>query len=235
VLKREKKVYSIFFIVTFVLASTVYITAQNAQISLEKEQARELSVEAYAVYSDISKLVGHFYNCYRNIQNIDYQLSEGYISNDTRDTLYDTTLIDYLGNYYTQFYGQTIEYHMANLAGTIGPLLYGVYKNISDTLQYSLDQIDFAWLGRTHNDSHRLLGELYNVLGIYQETQSSNYTALRGIAEPFSEMYIYWEEKAGLLLGAKQPEPNILFNWAIANATQLYQNLEDWHNNNPLT
>jgi hypothetical protein len=96
-----------------------------------------------------------------------------------------------------------------------------------------LYQIDFAWQGRTNNDSHQLIGELYYVLGINQETQAGNLTALRGISWPFSEMSYYWETQGGLSQGAKTTHPDILLGWALANATRLYQNLVDWHNKTP--
>jgi hypothetical protein len=235
-IKREKLIYSFFLIVTVALASTVaflYVNLRNSQGSLERELAREMSQKAYTISLDIEKLVGRFYDCYWNIQDDDYQFAHGYISNVTRDALYYRTLDAYFGSYFPQFYGETVKDDLSSLFYFYPEPTYEVYHNISNSVQYALDQIDFATLARTQNDSHQLIGELYYVLGINQETQSGNWTALRGISEPFSEMCIYWERQSGSLSGTSATQPNVMFGWALGNATQLYQDLVVWHNHNP--
>ena len=235
-IKREKILYSFFLTVTVALASTVaflYVNLQNSQASLAQKLALERYQKAYAVFSGIEKLASLYYHCYSTIQDDDYMFAHGSITNETRDELYFRTIHSYFGSYYSPFYDQSVQNNINSLAYLYGEPTYEEYHNVSDTIQYTLDQIDFATLGRTINESRRLIGELYYVLGIDQVLQGGNWTALRGIAWSFFTMSSYWDTQYVQQSLTNATPPIVAFGWARANATQLYEDLVIWHDSNP--
>ena len=233
-MRREKIVYSLFLIVTVALSSTVaflYVGYQDSQRSIERESLQTISNQAYFISLDIYDLVSRFNHAHSKIHDDDYQLAQGYISNETRDALYWRTFDDYLGDF--RQHGDTFETEMNHFYYLLGEPTHETYENISDTIRYALAQVDFARTTRTQNESHRLMDELYNILGIYE--QDGNWTGMNGIAGSFSEMYVYWHALTNPYPGTSTTQPSVMFEWAVGNATRMYQDLLVWHENNPIS
>jgi hypothetical protein len=163
-IKREKLVYSFFFIVTVAWASTVAFVYINSQDSLEQERVREMSDKAYTVYYDVDHLVTGFDQCYFDIQSDENQFAQGYISNATREALYYGTTEIYLPLDWLESYGHIVQVDLENLYYLYTEPTYEAYLNISNTVQYALDQIDFA-ISHPENDSYQLIGELRALSG----------------------------------------------------------------------
>lgn len=225
-LSREKIAYSIFFIVILILVSTIAFLYSKSQASLQTDQIRMQSMRADMISREIGDMIGRFHRLYIQIQDYDWKLANGYISNETKHGLYDATMAAYFHIITSD--RALLEVEITKLAD---PQSYETYANISETMVYSLDQIEFAAYFRTENESSRLIGELHTVLGI--NTTYGNYSGWQGIYRSFYEMQYYWAQEAGGLGISPQPEPSTWLSWALANATQLYQDLANWHGNNP--
>lgn len=211
------------------MVAFLYLHYQDSQRSIELASIREISQQADTVNEDVQTLIWRFHLACENIQYDDQQFDHGHISNETRDVLFWRTIYDYFSNSFFDDAHTRIERDMDDLYDLLKEPGREIYSNISNTVKHAIDMVDFWDPLITRDYVHQLLVELYVVLGIDQMTQWQNLTALEGIAKSFSAMSSYWNDQTSMTSGKNTPEFSIMFDWALANATQLYQNLLAWH------
>jgi multisubunit Na+/H+ antiporter MnhB subunit len=232
-LRREKIVYSISLIVIVTLASVVvflYVNIQDSQQSIELELIRRITQQANTVNGDIMDLVWRFHYAYEDIKQDDRDFELGNISNETKDALFWRTINDYFypspGNNIIMSFQIKVEDDIKGLFDLLGEPEYTTYSNITETIRYAIPYDLFYDPLMTSTIAHEILVRAYTILGIDQADQwrSVNYTALSGIGISFSALSRYWLNQTSITLGKSAPEFSVIFDWALANATQLYQN-----------
>jgi len=234
-MKREKVVYSLFLMVTVALASTVaflYINYQDSRRSVEQESYQTLSRRADMISDDIEDIISRLYAANSEMHADEYRLSQGGISNETREELQWRTLDTYFPDLFYQR-ADDFESKMGLLCYLSGESST-MYTNISDTFRYTIVQILFAWYSRTPNDAYRLMVELGDITGAYPVGGGGHGTPMEGIGHSFRSMSAYWNALSyPNTYPTPTTQPSVMLEWAVGNATQMYQALVVWHENNP--
>jgi hypothetical protein len=232
-MRKDKIVYSLFLMVTVALASTVaflYINYQDSQRSFEQQSyqaiSRQASRQAYIISADIEDIVSRVYNAYGEMRYDEGRFGEGSISNETRAALQRRTLIDYFPRSAFYEHADTFRDEVIVFSDLLGESTNAMYTNISDAVGYAIDRIDFV--ARLSSDPYRLMGELKDILGIYQRGGN-----MEGIANAFHEMGYYWNALSYPNYPTPGNQPSVMLEWAVGNATQMYQALHLWNESIP--
>ena len=232
-MKRTKIAYSLMVMFIVALASTnlyFYFENNNLKSLLEQDRIKELSEKAADVWSRLGSFEGWYDYC---MWELNRDLKEN-VSSEVKNLLVGRTetLLDR--------YSDRVYYDVKNDLKRLWWLdeepSSRVYDNVSDTVTYALGQVDWATLGRGTNESVTLLWELYYMLGVDQITRAENLSGLRGIEFSFLRLYDYWDREYYFLLTNGRDKipsylakPEVCLEWALGNATALYQNLTEWH------
>jgi len=238
-IRRDKIIYSILTIVIIALALVVvnlYAVSNSQNISLKQEQDGVLARYAEDMSTQTQFLVSSFLAYYsltemdQNQPNMTYVALSyledrsftllGNEADSVRNIIQsDSTAISSFDEDHGQQY-KTYD---------------NAYYNVSETVIYAVNQLDLT-TGRVLSEHYSLMYELCHILGADQYNPTGNNTQLTGISQTFLKVYIYYSD----LQSGYQPNSTALntalnteLGWALANATQLYQNLVDWHNRNP--
>lgn len=234
-MRREKIVYSTFLVVVIALALAVanfYVINNGQNISLEQEQARILAMYSKDMWTQTRNLVDFFLRY--------YQFTEG-DQNQPNITENFLSMLEYrsftLLNYEARSALDIIQTDAQTLSsfdldhGTKYTAYGDTYYNVSETVKYAVNQLDWTTSGRLPTEHHRLMYELCHILGADQYMATGNATQLPEISQTFFTLYLYRDNRS-----KSQPTSTVLdteLGWALGNATQLHQNLLNWHNQNP--
>lgn len=233
-MRREKIIYSTLLVVVIALAWTVanfYVINNGQNISLEQEQARVLAMYSKGMWTQTQNLGGFFLRYHQFTEGDQNQpnITENFlIMLESRSF----TLLNYEAGSVRDII-QTNSHALSSfdLAHGAKYTVYDdAYYNVSETVEYAVNQLDWA-TGRLPTEHHRLMYELCHILGADQYVAAGNATQLPGISQTFFRLYLYWDTRS-----KGQPTSIVLgteLGWALGNATQLYQNLLTWHNQNP--
>jgi hypothetical protein len=236
-MRREKIIYSIFLVAVIVLAWTVanfYVMNNNQNVFLVQEQTKVLASFALTMETQTRNLVSSFSRYY------DYIESDLNWPNMTEDTLgkleyRSWILLSYEADS-ARYVIQTDSFYLMgfdlNHVGNSSAFV-NVYLNVSETVDYAVNQLDWATGGRLLSEHQRLMFELCHLLGA-DRNATANTTQLTGISQTFSRISSLCWNSANQNQ-PKQPVIDAELAWALGNTTQLYQNLVTWHNSNPLT
>jgi len=234
-MRREKIVYSIFLVAVIVLAWTVanfYVMNNNQNIFLVQEQAKVLASYALTMQTQTRNLVNSF------LRYHDYVESDLNWPNMTEDTLgkleyRSWILLSYEADNARNAIQTDSSYLMRfdlNHAGNSSAYV-NVYLNVSETVNYAVNQLDWTTGGRSLSEHQRLMFELCHILGA-DRNATANTTQLTEISQTFSRISsLCWNSQNQL----NPPVIDMELSWALGNATELNQNLVAWHNSNPLT
>jgi hypothetical protein len=238
-IRRDKIIFSIFLIVIIALAwgvVTLYFVSNSQSISLNQKQAEVLARYAEDMSTQTQFLVSSFL-AYHDLTEMDQ--NQPNMTYDVLSYLEDRSFT-LLGNE-----ADSVRSIIQLDSGTIGPFDDGqgeqyktfvdTYYNVSETVVYAVNQLDLT-TGKVLSEHYSLMYELCHILGADQYNATGNNTQLTGISRAFLSVYvaldsysiaselIHYQLNLTLL--------NTELGWALANATQLYQNLVDWHNLN---
>jgi len=234
-MRREKIIYSILFVTSILLAWTVanfYVTNSNQNIFLVHEQAKVLASYALTMQTQTRNLVNSF------LRYHDYVESDLNWPNMTEDTLSKLEyrswiLLSYEADNARNAIQTDSSYLMRFDLNHVGnsSAYVNVYLNVSETVNYAVNQLDWATGRRLLSEHHRLMFELCHILGADRNT-TANTTQLTAISQTFSRISsLCWNSQNQL----NPPVIDMELSWALGNATELNQNLVAWHNSNPLT
>jgi hypothetical protein len=238
-IRRDKIIYSVLLIVIIALAwgvVTLYFVSNSQSISLKQEQARVLAKYAEDMSTQTQFLVNSFLAYYsltkmdqnqpNMTENVLMMLEDrsftllGYEADSVRSIIQsDSTEI----GLFDEDHGEQYKAYE------------DAYYNVSETVIYAVNQLDLT-TGRVLSEHYSLMYELCHILGADQYNPTGNNTQLTEISQAFLTVYLHYSD----LQSGYQPNSialntaiNTELGWALANATQLYQNLVDWHNLNP--
>jgi len=232
-----KKMNIIYILITILIVALVitnvyfYLENINQSSLVRQNQLSQMGEKAEDVWSRLSSFEGWYYDSmWRLHYYVEGSFSDSF-SNQTKESLIWTT--GYLLHRYSDRVSYDVERDLTSLKWLDGTSR-AIYENISDTLKYALVQIDWTMLGRGNlTESYTLLWELYYMLGV---DQSENLSGLGGIENSFNLLSIYWSsEYYFILTNGRQkipsdcPKPETALEWALGNATVLYQQLNEWH------
>ena len=233
-IQREKIIYSTFLVVVIVLAWAVadfYVINNSLNISLEQEHARVLAMYSKDMWTQTRNLVDFFLRY--------YQFTEG-DQNQPNITENFLSMLEYrsftLLNYEARSALDIIQTDSQTLSsfvldhGTKYTAYGDTYYNVSETVKYAVNQLDWT-TGRLPTEHHRLMYELCHILSADQYMATGNATQLPEISQTFFRLYLYWDNRSKNQQTSTLPDTEL--GWAVGNATQLHQNLLDWHNRNP--
>ena len=232
-IKRTIVAYSLMAIFLVALIATnvyFYLENNNLRSLLRQDCLREMSEKAGDVWSRVSSFMGWYDDCMWRLQG---DLEQDF-SNETKERLIWTTA--YLLDCYSDGVAIDVERDFNRLR-RLDEEFYEIYNNVSDTVEYALAQVDWTMLGRADaNERVTLLWELYYLLGVDQISRLENFSALRGIAYSFNRLWSYWDREYYFLLTNGRitmpsylTKPEVALEWALGNATALYQELTEWH------
>jgi hypothetical protein len=234
-MRREKIIYSALSIAVAALALTVanlYVLNNNQNTSLDQEQAAVLSTYAKDLFTQTHDLVQSFRRYY------DFTQGDQTMPNMTENTLimleYRSFILlnDEANSALDVIQTDTFELSSSAISNRGNHSAYtDVYNNVSQTVSYAVNQLDWT-NGRLMPSEHqRLMYELCHILGA-DGMPTENTTQLTQISYAFSTIYaLYWNSRS-----QNQPNQTVIdteLAWALGNSTQLYQNLLNWHNQNP--
>jgi len=216
---------------------TLNVANGNQSVSLYQEQVRVLGTYARDMVTQTQNLFESFrrYREYTEGDQLEPNAS-GYINFLSALESRSFILLDYEANSAYSVI-QANSYSLASFDVNHGMqyrLYDDVYSNVSETVKYAVDQIDWTRNGRFPSGRSQLMYDLCHILGADAYLVNGNTTELTGITHSYFQIYAYWNSKS-------RSQPNDLTNeevltanldWAIGNATQLYQNLAEWHNSN---
>lgn len=232
-IKRIKITYALIAILIVALVITnVYFYLENNNLSslVRQDRLRRMWEKAEDVWSHLNSFEGWYYDCMWRLKS---DLLQGY-SNETEERLIWRTA--YLLSKYSDRVRYDVESDLTTLKNS-DETSRQIYENTSNTVEYALAQVEWAMLGRgDSNESYTLLWELYYILGVDQITMGENLSRLRGIENSFRLLSNYWRsEYYFILTNGRQkipsyyPKPEKALEWALGNATVLYQELTEWH------
>jgi hypothetical protein len=234
-IRREKIAYSIVLVVIIGLAWTVvnfYVMNNSHDTFLMQEQNKILASYALTVDTQARNLVNSFLRYY------DYTKGDQNTPNITEDFLGDLEWRSFilLGDeaHSARYAIETDEFYLMgfhlNHAGNYSEFV-NVYSNISETVNYAVNLLDWTISGRSPSEHRRVMLELCHILGA-DRNATSDTTQLITISETFSRIHSLCWNSANQFQ-PKQPVIDAELTWALGNATQLYQNLVTLHNSNP--
>jgi len=234
-MRREKIIYSIFLVTVIVLAWTAanfYVINNNQNIFLMQEQAKVLASYAFTMQTQTRNLVSSFSRYY------DFVESDLNLPNMTEDALSKLEHRSFIllgdeadsARYVIQTDSSRLTGFDLNHVGNSSAFV-DVYLNVSETVNYAVNQLDWATGGRLPSEHNRLMFELCHILGA-DRNATANITQLTEISQTFLRIALLcWNSQNQL----NPPVIDMELSWALGNATELNQNLVAWHNSNPLT
>jgi len=242
-IRRNTIVFSIFSILLIVIVGlawavvTLNVANGNQGISLYQEQVRVLGTYARDMWTQTQNLIDSFRRYHDDTQSDQNEPNAtgyinflsalehrsfillGYEASAVRDVIQADShaLTSFNANYGTQY-------------GTYA----NAYYNVSETVKYAVDQLDWT-NGRISSDHNRLMYELCRILGADACLVTGNTTQLTGITQSFFQVFAYWNSRSESQPSDQTNAETLAVNldWALGNATQLYQNLVEWHDSNP--
>jgi len=237
-IRRNKIIYSILLIVIIALASvvvTIYSVSSSQNISLKQEQAGVLARYANDMSTQTQFLISSFL-AYYSLTEMDQNqpnMTENVLMmlEDRSFTLlgYEADSVRSIIQLDSTEVGSFDEGH-----GEQYIVFEDAYDNVSETIIYAVNQLDLT-TGRVLSEHYSLMYELCHILGADQYNPTGNNTQLTRISQAFLTVYLYYSN----LQSGYQPNSialttaiNTELGWALANATQLYQNLVGWHSSN---
>ena len=232
--RRDKIIFSILLVVIIALALVVvnlYFVSNSQNVSLMQEQAGVLAGYAEDMSTQTQFLVSSFL-AYHSLTEMDQ--NQPNMTENVLSMLEDRSFT--LLGYEADSVREVIQLDSATVTSFIADhgeqykAFEDAYYNVSETVIYAVDQLDLT-TGRVPSEHYSLMYELCHILGADQYMPTGNNTQLAGLSQAFLIVYLY-------LNGQSSYQPNSIalnaeLGWALANATQLYQNLVDWHNSNP--
>lgn len=234
-MRREKIIYFVFLTTVIVLACTtasLYLSNNDLNTSSAQEQAKTLATYTFSMETQTRNLVDSFRLYYDYVLQSDQgaQLDENtLIQLESRSFIF---LNNEAGSANSVIQIDAVRLSPPDLTKAIkNPYdCVRVYMNVSNTLDYAVKQLDWT-TGRLPTEHRQMMNELCHILGAAPTTSN---TTLTEISQAFFKIEILCWTNAS----QNQPSPIIIdteLNWALGNATNLYQNLVTWHNNNPST
>jgi hypothetical protein len=234
-MQREKIIYSTFLVVVIVLAWTVasfYVINNSQNISLEQEHARVLAMYSKDMWTQTRNL-GDFFLRYYQFTEADQNqpnITENFLGMLESRSF---TLLNYEARSALDVVktdSQTLSTFNLDYGAKYTAYVNAHY-NVSVTVEYAVNQLDWTTSGRLPTEHHQLMYGLCHILGADQYMATGNTTQLPEISQTFFRLYLYWDSRS------KNQQTSTLLDtelgWAVGNATQLHQNLLDWHNQNP--